>query len=290
MQKFAEIVEEKSGGNIEVQLFPGGMLGGDMQVVQSLQGGLVQMSTMNAGLMSGFAPDFALLDLPFLFESPAKADAVMDGPLGDALAAQLEEHGLKALAYWELGFRNLTNSQRPVASVDDIEGLKIRVVQSPIYLELFSALGANPVPMPFPEVYTALETGTVDGQENPAASILSAKLNEVQKYMTLTRHTYNPQVVLFSKPLWDQLNAEEQTLLQDAALEAGAYQRQLARDADAKAVAALKEGGMEVTELSPEEMARFREATKPVADKFAAQANPETLKLLTEALAAPATN
>ena len=290
MQKFAEIVDEKSGGKIEVQLFPGGMLGGDMQVVQSLQGGLVQMSTMNAGLMSGFAPDFALLDLPFLFESPAKADAVMDGPLGDALAAQLEEHGLKALAYWELGFRNLTNSQRPVASVDDIEGLKIRVVQSPIYLELFSALGANPVPMPFPEVYTALETGTVDGQENPAASILSAKLNEVQKYMTLTRHTYNPQVVLFSKPLWDQLNAEEQTLLQDAALEAGAYQRQLARDADAKAVAALKEGGMEVTELSPEEMARFREATKPVADKFAQQANPETLKLLMEALEAHATN
>ena len=287
MEKFAEIVAEKSGGNIEVQLFPGGMLGGDMQVVTSLQGGLVQMSTMNAGLMATLAPDFALLDLPFLFDSPAKADAVMDGPLGDALAAQLDDKGLEALAYWELGFRNLTNSRRPVASVDDVKGLKIRVVQSPIYLELFSALGANPVPMPFPEVYTALETGTVDGQENPAASILTAKLNEVQQYMTLTRHTYNPQVVLFSKPLWDQLNAEEQALLRDAALEAGAFQRQLSRDADAKAVAALKEAGMEVTELSPEEMARFREATKPVADKFAEMANPETVRLLMEALEAP---
>lgn len=283
--KFAELVSEKSGGKIEVKIFPAGMLGGDMQSVTSLQGGVLQMSAMNAGLLSTLAPDFALLDLPFLFADAKEADAVMDGPVGENFAAQLAAKDLIVLAYWELGFRNLTNSRHAVQTVDDIAGLKIRVVQSPIYLEMFGALGANPVPMPFPEVYTALETGTVDGQENPAPSILTAKLNEVQKYMTITRHTYNPQVVLFSKSLWDKLDPEEQDLLRAAALEAAAYQRQLSREAEAKAIEELKASGMEVTELAPAEIEKFREMTRPVAEKFAATANPEVVKMLTETIA-----
>ncbi|CCE99445.1 TRAP transporter substrate-binding protein [Sinorhizobium fredii] len=283
-RKFAEIVKEKSGGKIDVKVFPAGMLGGDLQSVTALQGGLLQMSVMNAGLMASLAPDFAVLDLPFLFESTKEADAVMDGEVGKTFAKQLDDKNLVVLAYWELGFRNLTNSRRPVEKVDDIEGLKIRVVQSPIYLEMFQALGANAVPMPFPEVYTALETGTVDGQENPAPSILTAKLNEVQKYITLTRHTYNPMVLLFSKPLWEKLDQEEKDLLQAAAGEAAAFQRQLSRDADQKAVDALAASGMTVTKLSPEEIARFREKTKPVADKFAASANPDLVKALKETI------
>ncbi|AWI59936.1 TRAP transporter substrate-binding protein [Sinorhizobium fredii] len=283
-RKFAEIVKEKSGGKIDVKVFPAGMLGGDLQSVTALQGGLLQMSVMNAGLMASLAPDFAVLDLPFLFESTKEADAVMDGEVGKTFAKQLDDKNLVVLAYWELGFRNLTNSRRPVEKVDDIEGLKIRVVQSPIYLEMFQALGANAVPMPFPEVYTALETGTVDGQENPAPSILTAKLNEVQKYITLTRHTYNPMVLLFSKPLWEKLDQEEKDLLQAAATEAAAFQRQLSRDADQKAVDALAASGMTVTKLSPEEIARFREKTKPVADKFAASANPDLVKALKETI------
>ncbi|WOS65806.1 TRAP transporter substrate-binding protein [Sinorhizobium fredii] len=283
-RKFAEIVKEKSGGKIDVKVFPAGMLGGDLQSVTALQGGLLQMSVMNAGLMASLAPDFAVLDLPFLFESTKEADAVMDGEVGKTFAKQLDDKNLVVLAYWELGFRNLTNSRRPVEKVDDIEGLKIRVVQSPIYLEMFQALGANAVPMPFPEVYTALETGTVDGQENPAPSILTAKLNEVQKYITLTRHTYNPMVLLFSKPLWEKLDQEEKDLLQAAAAEAATFQRQLSRDADQKAVDALAASGMTVTKLPPEEIARFREKTKPVADKFAASANPELVKALHETI------
>ncbi|MFT2213990.1 TRAP transporter substrate-binding protein [Rhizobium giardinii] len=283
-RKFAEIVKEKSGGKIDVKVFPAGMLGGDLQSVASLQGGLLQMSVMNAGLMASLAPDFAVLDLPFLFESTKEADAVMDGEVGKTFARELDDKNLVVLAYWELGFPNLTNSRRPVEKVDDIEGLKIRVVQSPIYLEMFQALGANAVPMPFPEVYTALETGTVDGQENPAPSILTAKLNEVQKYITLTRHTYNPMVLLFSKPLWEQLDQEERDLLQAAASEAAGFQRQLSRDADAKAVEALAASGMAVTKLPPEEIARFREKTKPVADKFAASANPELVKALNDTI------
>ena len=283
-RKFAEIVKEKSGGKIDVKVFPAGMLGGDLQSVAALQGGLLQMSVMNAGLMASLAPDFAVLDLPFLFESTKEADAVMDGEVGRTFAQELTDKNLVVLAYWELGFRNLTNSRRPVEKVDDIEGLKIRVVQSPIYLEMFQALGANAVPMPFPEVYTALETGTVDGQENPAPSILTAKLNEVQKYITLTRHTYNPMVLLFSKPLWEKLDQDEKDLLQAAATEAAAFQRQLSRDADQKAVEALAASGMTVTELPPAEVARFREKTKAVAEKFAASANPELVKALTETI------
>jgi len=283
-RKFAEIVKEKSGGKIDVKVFPAGMLGGDMQSVTSLQGGLLQMSVMNAGLMASIAPDFAILDIPFLFENAKEADAVMDGDVGKIFAKKLDAKNLVVLSYWELGFRNLTNSRRPVEKVDDIEGLKIRVVQSPIYLEMFQALGANAVPMPFPEVYTALETGTVDGQENPAPSILTAKLNEVQKYLTLTRHTYNPMVLLFSKPLWEKLDQDEKDLLQQAAIEASTFQRQLSRDADSKAVAALEASGMVVTKLPPEEVARFREKTKPVADKFSAAADPALVKLLNETI------
>lgn len=284
-RKFAEIVKEKSGGKIDIKVFPAGQLGGDMQAVSSLQGGVLQMSVMNAGLMASLAPDFAVLDLPFLFENPKEADAVMDGEVGKIFAKELDAKGLVVLSYWELGFRQLTNSRHAVEKVDDIAGLKIRVVQSPIYLDMFTALGANAVPMPFPEVYTALETGTVDGQENPAPSILTAKLNEVQKFMTLTRHTYNPMVMLYSKPLWEKLDADEKQLLGDAALEAAQFQRQLSRDSDAKAIEAIAAAGTTITTLSPEEVARFREKTKPVAEKYAAKADPTIVKLLNDTIA-----
>jgi TRAP-type transport system periplasmic protein len=285
MDKFAEIVEAKSGGKIAVKRFTGGTLGGDVQVLSSLQGGTVEMTTMNAGILASVAKDFVMVDLPFLFESPQEADAVMDGPVGTALAAKLPQSGLVGLAYWELGFRQLTNSRLPITKVDDIEGLKIRVIQLPIYIDLFNALGANAVPMPFTELYTALETGAIDGQENPAPSILTAKLNEVQDYMTLTNHTYNPQMVMVSAKFWDQLNEEERKLLQEAALEARDYQRAVAREQAGKAVEELKAEGMEVSELPPEEITKFREKAKPVADKYAAQIDAALMQQLTDQLA-----
>jgi tripartite ATP-independent transporter DctP family solute receptor len=261
-----------------VKSFPNGTLGGDVQTISALQGGTIEMTTMNAGLLSGVSKDFAVVDLPFLFNGPAEADAVMDGPVGKALAERLPEKGLVGLAYWELGFRQLTNSRHAVAKVDDIAGLKIRVVQSPIYIDLFNALGANAVPMPFPELYPALETGTVDGQENPAPSILTAKLHEVQKHLTLTNHTYNPQIVMIGKKFWDKLNADEQKLIQDAANESRDYERKVSREQAAKAVAELKAEGLQITELSPAEVERFREKAKPVADKYAAQIDPALMK------------
>jgi TRAP-type transport system periplasmic protein len=285
MDKFAEIVEEKSGGKIAVKRYPGGTLGGDVQTLSALQGGTVEMTTMNAGILASVVQDFALVDLPFLFESPQEADAVMDGPVGEALKAKLPPNGLVGLAYWELGFRELTNSRHAITKVDDIAGLKIRVIQSPIYIDLFNALGANAVPMPFTELYTALETGAIDGQENPAPSILTAKLNEVQDYMTLTNHTYNPQMVMVSAKFWDQLNEDERKLLQEAAVEARDYERAVAREQAGKAVDELKSEGMEVSELPPEEVAKFREKAKPVADKYAAQIDPAIMQQLSAQLA-----
>jgi tripartite ATP-independent transporter DctP family solute receptor len=285
MEKFKELVEERSGGNITVKLYPGGVLGGDLQTLSALQGGTVEMTVLNAGLVGGVAKDFALADLPFLYDTPEQADAVMDGPFGTKLMEQLPAHGLAGLGYWELGFRQLTNNRRPVTKVEDIAGLKIRVVQQPVMIDLFNALGANAVPMPFPEVYTALETGAIDGQENPFPNILATKFYEVQKYLTVTKHVYNPQIVLVSGKLWDKLNAEERKLLQDAVVEARDFQRATSRAQSEEALAQLKEEGMEVTELAPEEMAKLREKAQPVVEKHTKEASPELVNLLNTELA-----
>ncbi len=280
MEKFAELVAAKSDGKIEVKLFPGGVLGGDVQTVSALQGGVIEMTVLNAGILAGNVKQFGAVDLPFLFNSGEEADKVMDGPFGTSLMELLPNTGLVGLGYWELGFRNLTNNRHAVTKLEDIKGLKIRTIQSPIPIELFNSLGANAVPLPYTELYTALETGTVDGQENPAANILNAKFYEVQKYMTVTRHQYNPQIVLISKKFWDGLNDEEKALLQSAATEARDYQRKVSRELDAKAIADIKATGMEVTELTPEETQKLRDAVKPMIDKFSAEIGADTVAAL----------
>ncbi|MCJ9751584.1 TRAP transporter substrate-binding protein [Neorhizobium sp. BETTINA12A] len=280
MEKFAEIVKAKSGGKIEIKLFPGGVLGGDVQTVSALQGGVVEMLVLNAGILSSNVKAFGAVDLPFLFNSGEEADKVMDGAFGKSLSDKLPATGLVGLAYWELGFRNLTNNRRPVTKLEDIKGLKIRTLQSPIPIELFNSLGANAVPLPYTELYTALETGTVDGQENPFANIINAKFYEVQKYLTVTRHQYNPQIVLISKKFWDGLNDEEKGILQSAATEARDFQRKVSREADAKALDEIKKTGMQVTELSPAETQKIRDAVKPLIDKFSADVGADTVSLL----------
>ncbi|MGQ3213386.1 TRAP transporter substrate-binding protein [Shinella sp.] len=280
MEKFAELIKEKSGGKIDVKLFPGGVLGGDVQTISALQGGVIEMTVLNAGILASNVKQFGAVDLPFLFNSGEEADKVMDGAFGTGLMDLLPDTGLVGLGYWELGFRNLTNNRHPVTKLEDISGLKIRTIQSPIPIELFNSLGANAVPLPYTELYTALETGTVDGQENPAANILNAKFYEVQKYMTVTRHQYNPQIVLISKKVWDGLNDEEKAVFQSAATEARDYQRKVSREVDAKAIEDIKATGMEVGELSPEETQKLRDAVKPLIEKFAAEIGPETVAAL----------
>ncbi len=279
-QKFADLVAAKSGGKIAVKLFAGGVLGGDLQTVSALQGGTVELTVLNAGILSAQVKEFAAYDFPFLFNSGKEADAVTDGPFGQKLMAKLEDKGLHGLGYWDLGFRNVTNSKRPITKADDIAGLKIRVIQSPIYIDMFAALGANATPLPFPELYSALEQKAVDGQENPNTTILSSKFAEVQKHITQTRHIYNPQALLVSKKTWDGMSAEEKKILTEASAEATLFQRQASRGAADSALDALKTAGMTVSELPPEEMARLRAKVKPVIDKYSASVGEATVKEL----------
>lgn len=278
MKKFAEIVGQRSGGKLKVNVFPGGVLGSDQANVSSLQGGTLEMASMNSGIFASQVKDFAVYDFPFLFGNAKEADAVVDGPFGQAMHAKLQDKGLVGLGYYELGFRHLTNSKRPVAKVEDIAGLKLRVIPNPINIDWVGALGANPTPLPFPELYAALEQGAVDGQENPVATIVGAKLFEVQKYMTLTYHQYNPQSIVVSKKFWDTLGAADRKILEDAAHESVRYQREQSRTLLASSMEALKKSGMQVTELPPGEVAKLREKMKPVIAKHTASAGEATVK------------
>jgi len=284
-EKFAEIVATKSGGKIKVNLFPGGVLGGDAQTVSAVQGGTIEMTVLNSGILSAQVKEFAIYDFPFLFANSREVDAVVDGPFGSGLHAKLADRGIIGLAYWELGFRNLTNSKRPIRKVEDIAGLKLRVIPSPINIDWVKALDANPTPLAFPELYAALEQRAVDGQENPVSVILANKFAEVQKYLALTNHQYNPQSVIVSKKLWDGMSATERQILQSAATEAGTYQRKVSRELAATQLDALKTAGMQVTELPPEEQAKLQEKIKPVIAKYSASVGDTTLKDLQAELA-----
>lgn len=277
MERFADLVDRKSGGKLKVQVFPGGALGSDQANVSALQGGTLEMASMNSGIFASLVKEFAIYDFPFLFGNPKEADAVVDGPFGQNLHRKLEEKGLVGLAYYELGFRELTNSKRPIRTVEDIAGLKLRVIPNPINVDWVKALGANPTPLPFPELYAALEQGAVDGQENPVATIKGAKLYEVQKYMTLTNHQYNPQSVVVSKKFWDSLSAGDRKILQEAAAESAVYQRTQAREQLAAGLEDLRKAGMQVVELPPAEIAKLREKMKPVIEKHSASVGADTV-------------
>ena len=268
--KFAEIVAQRSGGKIKVNVFPGGVLGGDAPTVSALQGGTVEFTALNSGILASQVKDFEVFDFPFMFASAKEADAVVDGAFGQKLHAKLQDKGIVSLAYWELGFRNITNSKRPINKVEDIDGLKLRVIPNAINVDWVKALGANPTPMAFPEVYAALEAKAIDGQENPLNVILANKFAEVQKHLALTSHQYNPQSLIMSKKVWDTLSADEKKIIGDAAVEAGRYQRQVSRDAAAGQLDALKKAGMQVTEFSAVEQAKLREKLKPVIEKHGA--------------------
>jgi len=232
----------------------------------------------------GIVKELGAFDLPFLFANEKEAYAVMDGPAGKYFNKKLEEAGLVNLAYWENGFRNLTNSRRPVGKIEDFDGVKVRVMQNTIFLDTFKTLGANPTPMAFGEVFTSLETKTIDGQENPFSTIETAKLYEVQKYLSVTRHAYSPFFVLYSKKLWDQLNAQEQAVLREAALEGQTVQRDASRAQDEKSLAILKAKGMVVTEFSPAEKARVVAKLKPVYDKHVPNIGAEAVTMMLDAL------
>jgi TRAP-type transport system periplasmic protein len=283
-QRFADILDQKSGGKIKVRLFGSGQLGGDAQVISSLQGGTVEMTMVSPGSLAGMAKEYAMLDLPFLFNSYKEVDAVLDGPIGRKLLDTLPNRGLIGLGWWDHGFRILTNSRRPVAKMEDIQGLKVRVQQIPASIDMFNGLGANAVPMSYTELYTALETKAVDGQENPFAAIEISKFYEVQKYASTTQHVYNPLAVVFSKRVWDRLSPDERKMVQDAANEAGAYERQVSREMNEKSKENLQAKGMIITEITPEERDRMRAKLKPVNDKYVKEVGEDLVKEMMAAI------
>jgi tripartite ATP-independent transporter DctP family solute receptor len=280
MEKFKEIVEKNSGGKLKVNLFPGGTLGSDQANVSAIQGGSLEMASMNSGIFASQVKEFGVFDFPFMFASTKEADAVVDGPFGKRMHAKLEEKGLIGLAYYELGFRHMSNGKRPINKVSDIEGLKLRVIPNPINVDWVKALGANPTPLPWPEVYAALEQGAVDGQENPIPTINSAKLYEVQKHLVLTGHQYNPQSVVISKKFWDTLSAAEKKVLSDAANESAKFQRETARSLEASLLANLKKNGMQVTQLPESEMSILRDKMRPVTAKHGVTVGQDLVKEL----------
>lgn len=275
--KFADLVSAKSNKKITVKVFPAGTLGGDIQTISALQGGTIDLTTMPPGLLVGLSKEYGVFDLPFLFSDFKEADAVLDGPFGKKMMERVPK-GLVGLAYWDHGFRNLSNSKRPIAKLEDINGLKLRALQAPMVIDMFNALGANAVPLPFTELYTAMETKAVDGQDNPIVAFETNKFYEVQKHLSTTRHIYNPLMVFMSQKSWDKLSPAEQKIVTDAAIETRDYQRKISREMEAKAIETVKKHGTTVTEVSPAERQRMREKTKGVADKYAAEIGPDLIK------------
>src|ERR1700710_72067 len=284
VQKFAEILLAKSGGKLKVREFASSQLGNELQQQSALRGGTQEMLSASTTSLATVVPEFGLLDFPFIVGTTEQAQALARRAFGKAMIDNLPQRGLIGLGYWGLGFRNVTNSKHPVARLEDFSGLKLRVIPNPVYLESFRAFNANPVPMAFGELYSALETRTVDGQENPYTVILSNKFFEVQKYVSATNHTFTENIILVSKIFWDKLSPAEQKMMQEAYAESRGYQKEQTRLQTEKALAELQAKGMQYNPVAPEELERMRKAVQPVIDKISAGLRPETVKLFNQEL------
>lgn len=276
----AEELGKISGGKLKMRTYGSANLGSDEQMQAALVGGAQEMMVGSTAPLATMVKEFGVFDLPFLFNDEKEADAVLDGAFGEKLLKMLDAKGLVGLVYWENGFRNVTNSKHPIAKAEDMQGIKLRVMQNQIALGVFGALGANAVPMPFSELFTALETRTVDGQENPVTTIQSSKFYEVQPYLSLTRHVYTPWVLLASKKWWDTLSPDEQKLIRQAAASSRDFERKDSRADSNKAMTVLKDSGMKINTVSPEELQRLREKAQPVVDKYTQDLGPDLVKQL----------
>ena len=267
--KLEELVEERTDGKVNIEIFPNASLGDERTLLEGMQIGTVDMGVITNGPVANFVEEMAVFELPFLFPSPEAAYSVLDGPIGQELLDKLADVNLKGLAYAERGFRNLTNSERAVNSPEDLDGLRIRVMENPVYTDTFRELGANAIPMAWTEALTAMQQGTIDGQENPVNVIHSFKLDETQNYMTLSRHTYAPAIFVMGMPAWNQLPEAAQAVLEEAAQEAAEHERQVNAVMEAEQLAALREAGMEINDAP--DMEAFQAAVAPVYEKYGEQ-------------------
>ncbi len=274
LEKFAELVSEKTGGAVKIDIFPNAALGDERANIEDLQMGTLDIAVSSTGPLGNFVQDFLILDLPFLFKDYAHAHAVLDGEIGQALSAKLDDIGVVGGAFWENGFREMTNSKQPINSVADCAGLKLRCMENQVHMDAFAALGMDPTPMAWSEVFTALQQGVIDGQENPIAVIYSNKVYEAQEHLAITNHVYSPAMILFSKTVFEGLDPAYQTALLEAAQEAAAFERSACEDSEADQIAEMEAAGMQVTRP---DTAEFQAAMAPVYEKYAEQFGQENI-------------
>lgn len=266
--KFEEIVEAETDGAIDVEYYPEGQLGGERDILEGIQLGTIHGGTTGSPVLSNFSPRFGALAFPFLYKDRETSHKVLDGPIGKELLTDLDEIGIVGFNYWESGVRHLTNNVKEVRTPADLEGLKLRTMESQIQMDSWEALGASPTPMAFTELFTALQTGVVDGQENPYSIIALSHFNEVQKYLTQTSHVIAPNVFLVSKDFFNSLTSEQQEIMRKAADEARDYQRELYGIDEETHLKYLEEQGMVITSITPEERALWIEKIQPVYDQY----------------------
>lgn len=274
---FDETLKAELGDAFTVKHFPSSGLGGEREVIEGLQIGTVDATIASSGTLSNFVPEVGVFDVPFLFRDLPHARAVLDGPIGDGMLVKFDDVGTHALAWGEQGFRHITNNLRPITKPEDLAGLKIRTMENPVHLKAFTALGASPTPMAWPEVIPALEQGAIDGQENPLSVIVSVKLDEVQKFASLDGHVYSPAIVMVSKKLWDSLDDTQKAAFEKAGDAAVVAMRAYVDNVEAEGVAALKERGMAVNELTPEEKQVFQDKLADVYVEYQAQFGKELM-------------
>ncbi len=281
LEKLAELIEERTDGAYRLEIFHSGQMGNERDLYEGLQLGTVDIALGSTGPLGTFEKSFLILDLPFLFKDHADADKVLDGEAGQLLFEMLSDKGIVGAAFCENGFRNITTSEKwgPINSVEDLNGCKIRTMENEVHMNSFREFGADPTPMAFSEVFTSLQSGVLDAQENPVPIIYNNKLNEVQKYLTMTNHFYSPAVILYSsKSMFDKLDEETQTIFLEAAKEAAAYEREQCRLQEKEQIALLEEAGMTV--ITPENMEEFVEASQAVYDKYREQFDEKLVSLI----------
>lgn len=266
--KFKELVEERTEGKVEIEIHPNATLGDERTLLEGMQMGTVEMGVITNGPIANFVPEVAVFELPFLFSSREEVYGVLDGEVGQEILGKMENVNLKGLAFAERGFRNLTNSKKAVATPEDMKGLRVRVMENPVYIDTFQALGANTVPMAWTETLTALQQGTIDGQENPVVVIHSFKLDETQKHLSLSRHTYSPATIMISLNTFNKLPADIQEILEASAQEAAVYVRGVNTEQEEVLLQELKDRGMEVTEV---DASAFQAAVQSVYEKYRGQ-------------------
>lgn len=268
VDKYALLVSEKSGGKMKLTGYPNAQLGNEIQAMSSAQGGILEMTVVSTAGAASNVKELAIFDLPFLFKSEKEADAVVDGEVGEMLLKKFSEKNLIGLCYMDYGFRQVTNSKHPITRLEDFQDLKIRTLQNRVYIDVFRALGATPLPLPYPETYTALETKAIDGQESAYLVTKTSSYQDIQSYLTETRHFYLPAVVMVSKKFWDRLSTDERDILQTSCKEAQAFHRDVSRKMEAAVVQDLIKDGMKFNKIDPAELARMEKAVAPVIEKY----------------------